>query len=140
MTPLPPSTVELRLGKKSRRLAEYLIYPTKFTVFPLQFLEPPTLIARHTASLAPVDLGTANPPAQGLSSAANLRRNRYDSRPLGIILMTMLEHHPNRPLFDFRRILVLIFHDSILSQIEVSGNTGAVHQNSLQFSLKKAIE
>jgi hypothetical protein len=41
--------------------------------------------------------------------------------------MPMIEHHPNRPLSDFRRILVLIFHDSILSQIEVSGNTGAVH-------------
>jgi hypothetical protein len=38
----------------------------------------------------------------------------------------MIEHHPNRLLSDFRRILVLIFHDSILSQIEVSGNTGAV--------------
>ena len=38
----------------------------------------------------------------------------------------MLEHHPNRPLSYFQRILVLIFHDSILSQIEVSGNTGAV--------------
>jgi hypothetical protein len=44
----------------------------------------------------------------------------------------MLEHHPNRPLSDFRRILVLIFHDSILSQIEVSGNTGAVHRFPLR--------
>jgi len=85
------------------------------------------ILATYTSSVK--DESKANPPAHGLSSAANPGRNRYHSRPLGIVLMPMLEHHPNRPLSDFRRILVLIFHDSILSQIEVSDNTGAVHDS-----------
>jgi len=38
----------------------------------------------------------------------------------------MLEHHPNSPFTELRRILCCCFHDSILSRIGVSGKPGAV--------------
>jgi hypothetical protein len=38
----------------------------------------------------------------------------------------MIKYHPNRTLFYFRGISVSLFHDSILSQNEVSDNPGAV--------------
>src|SRR5262245_62200867 len=39
----------------------------------------------------------------------------------------MLEHHPNSPFTELRRIPCCCFHDSILSRIGVSGKPGAVH-------------
>src|SRR5262249_25203153 len=64
---------------------------------------------------------------QGLPCAADLSRNRDDRRPLRLVFPLMLEHHPNSPSTELRRILCCCFHDSILSRIGVSGNPGAVH-------------
>ena len=80
---------------------------------------------------AQVDLRPANPPAKRLRSAASLGRNRDGGRPLGVVLSLVVEYHPNRPLTNLRGMSVLLFHDPVLSQNDVSGNPGAV-QNCIR--------
>lgn len=77
---------------------------------------------------ARVDLRPANPMAKRLRTAANPGRNRYNGRPRGVLLSLVVEYRPDRPLTNLREIPVLLFHDSIPSRNEVSGNPGAIQK------------
>src|SRR5262245_24350249 len=126
----PPESnalVELRLGEKSRRLAQDLVGPLQLADLAFEFLEAITFRTRQSGALSLVALRLPNPFTQGLPRAADLSRNRDDRRPLRLVFPPVIEHHPNSPFTELRRIFRCCFHDSILSRIGVSGNPGAVH-------------
>lgn len=49
-----------------------------------------------------VSLDLANPLPKGLRRAADLRRDRPDRRPLGLMLRLVLQDHADRPLQNLR--------------------------------------
>jgi len=84
------SPVELRLGEKSRSLAQDLIRPPELAVLPLQLLHPGPLVTRQAPAPAGVDLLPAHPLPQRLRGAADLTCDRYDRRPLRSVLPLVL--------------------------------------------------
>src|SRR5262245_2482192 len=126
MPPSLRSAVELRLGEKSRRLAQDLVGAFQLQVLAFELLEAFSFRTRQPGAFALVTFGLPYPFTQGLPCAADLTRNRDDRRPLRLVLPLMLEHHPNSPFTELRRIFCCCFHDSILSRIGVSGKPGAV--------------
>src|SRR5262249_53687576 len=103
-------------------------------VLAFELLEALSFRTRQAGAFALVTLGLPYPFTQGLPGAADFTRNRDDRRPLRLVLPLMLEHHPNSPFTELRRIFRCCFHDSILSRIGVSGKPGAVHlRNRLRF-------
>src|SRR5262249_28670053 len=117
---------EFRLGEKSRCLAQDLVGAFQLQVLAFELLEALSFRTRQPGAFALVTLGLPYPFTQGLPCAADLTRNRDDRRPLRLVFPLMLEHHPNSPFTELRRIFRCCFHDSILSRIGVSGKPGAV--------------
>jgi hypothetical protein len=62
-----------------------------------------------------------------------VRRDRTDRLPLRPVLVTMVEHHPDRPLTQLVRVLpsplLMTCHSSILSKAGASTKPGAAHQH-----------
>src|SRR3546814_20504193 len=80
----------------------------------------------HPIAHAGINLLLAHPLVQGLRYTANLRGNRFDSRPQRRILATVFLHHTHGTLTHFRGKLVLLLHSSILSEVGASTKSGAV--------------
>jgi hypothetical protein len=59
-------------------------------------------------------------------AGGELLGHRTDRFPLRPVLVTMIQHHPNRPLTQLIRILPLTWHDSILSKSGASTEPGVV--------------
>jgi hypothetical protein len=72
--------------------------------FALQRLDPLLFVRRRAGPLALIAFGLPDPAPQRLGSAADLRRDRADRRPLRGVLPFVLEHHPHRALADFRGV------------------------------------
>lgn len=70
----------------------------------LQCLDPFLLIRYRARPFALVTLGLPDPAPQRFRSAADLRRDRTDRRPLRRMFAFVLEHHPNRALAHFRGV------------------------------------
>jgi hypothetical protein len=106
--------VELRLGKIRRGLAAEISLAGRS--------------CRTSRSSALITPSLSNPAPQGLSIAADLRRERADRRPLRGVLPLMLEHYPNRAFANFRCVFrrCLLRHGSSFSRVGASGNPGAV--------------
>ena len=94
----------------------------------LQRLHPRPLIRRQAWALALITLGPPHPQPKRLGRAPDLPGNRPDRRPLRTVSVLMLQHHPYRPIPDFRGVLHWLVHDSILSRVGASRNPGAVHR------------
>ena len=90
--------VELRLGKVGRCLAQDLIGLPEFAVFPLQCLDPVTILRRLAGSRTAVTLGLPDPAPQRLRRAADLRRDRIDRFPLRGVVALMIQHQADSPL------------------------------------------
>src|SRR3546814_542706 len=82
----------------------------------------------HPIAHAGINLLLAHPLVQRLRHTANLRGNRFDSRPQRRILATVFLHHTHGTLTHFRGKLVLLLHSSILSEVGASTKSGAVHR------------
>jgi hypothetical protein len=80
---------EARHRKRRRRLAQDLVGLAQFLVLTLQRLQPSLLVAAWPGTPTGIPLLTANPTAQRLRRAADLRRDR---RPLRRILRLVLQH------------------------------------------------
>jgi hypothetical protein len=139
MTSSLRSPVELRLGKKSRCLAENLVRSSQLAVLPLKFLHPGPLIARQSSAPTRINLGPTHPLPKRfpclaadrgvqpiLLSMETIADLPAAGRPLRAMFMFVLQHHPNCPLSYLWRIPRCSCHDSILSNFEVSGKPGAV--------------
>jgi transposase InsO family protein len=96
--------VELRLGEIRRCLAKDLVRLAQPPDLALQRFDPLPVVACRTGPLALVALGLPDPAPQRLGSAADLRRDRADRRPLRGVLPGVFEHHPHRALADFRGV------------------------------------
>src|SRR5690606_22470040 len=121
------AAVELRLGEIRRCLAQDLVGLTQLAHLALERLHPRPLVRRQARAQPLVTLGPTHPVAQRLGRAPDLPGNRLDRRPLRTVRALVLQHHPHRPLPDFRGILHWLGHDSILSRVGASRNPGAVH-------------
>src|SRR4051794_11356896 len=121
--------VELRLGKISGSLAQYLVRLPQLPVLPLERLQPVPHLARHAVLKPRVAFVLTQPLPQGFPAAADLGRDRADRRPLRGVLTLVLEHHSHGSLLHLRRVALrclLGFHGSILSGVGASGKPGAV--------------
>src|SRR5690606_18310151 len=124
------AAVELRLGKIRRCLAQDLVGLPQLAYLALERLHPRPLVRRQARAQPLVTLGPTHPVAQRLGRAPDLPGNRLDRRPLRTVRALVLQHHPHRPLPDFRGILHWLGHDSILSRVGASRNPGAVQRGS----------
>src|SRR5690606_23336233 len=124
-----PISVELRLSKICRRLAQNLIGLTQLADLAFQRLELVGDLGRNTGTLAAVDLRLLHPLKQRLRHAADLLRNRNHRRPARGVIPLVIENHPYRAFADFRRELVrcLAHTGSTFSGVGASGKPGAVH-------------
>src|SRR5687768_13250976 len=102
------AAVELRLGEKRTRQTQELVCLAQLTHLSLQRLDALFLGSGWTWTLASVTLLLAYPAAQCLRRAADLGRDRRDSRPLRLILAASLADHAHSALDDFRGILGLL--------------------------------
>jgi hypothetical protein len=70
----------------------------------------------------------ANPIASGLGCAACFTGNRFNCRPQGWILTTVISNHLNGAFAYFRgKLTRFAVHDSIFSKVRASIKAGAVH-------------
>ena len=75
---------------------------------------------------------------RNVSAAPDLLGDRHDRRPLRVVLLLILQHHPHRALPDFRREPAESRHAPILSRSGASEKPGAIHfaAADLAFALK----
>ena len=98
-----PNTLEVTKFMRALDRSKH-ISPLQLLVRALQRLKPLTARAGQPLRQALITLGLAHSFAQGLRRTANLRRNRIQRRPLGVVVRLVLEHQPHRPIPDFRGI------------------------------------
>ena len=98
--------------RKKPTLTQDLVRSSQLTDLTLQVLNPYPLIAGETVAAAAVNLCPAHPLAKRFCRATYLRRDRADGRPLGFVLVPVIEHHPDRPLAYLWGIPVSFCHDS----------------------------
>src|SRR5215207_8259191 len=120
------SAVELR-REESRRGLQDLVGPPQLAVLALQRLEPLALVTGQPRAEAVIGLSPADPLAQRLSGDPKLVRDGGDHRPLGGVLVLVLEHQPDGPLPQLLGIPAWSCHGSNLSRVGASRNPGAVH-------------
>jgi hypothetical protein len=108
----PPSTpINLTL---TRRKLRPLVSPAQLAVLPLKLLDPLGLSTRRPRPLAIIDLDLPHPQAQRLGGHPELLGDRADRRPLRVVLVPVLEHHPHGTLANLTRIRLDVSHRSIL--------------------------
>src|SRR5690606_36211441 len=73
-----------------------------------------------------VGLMATNPAMQGLRCAADLRRYRLDGRPLGWVVVQVLQNHAHGTFTDFRGVGRGLSHGLIFSGVEASTKPGAI--------------
>jgi hypothetical protein len=95
--------VELRREESPGALQD-LVGPAELPVFTLQAPQPFTFLGREPGAESFVGLGDPHPAAEGLSGHAKLVADRADRRLLRGVLVLVLEHHPDGPFTDLRRI------------------------------------
>lgn len=90
---MPRFAVEIRLGKKSTGQLQDFIGPAQFLDLALQRLYAFVLGLGGASPGAGIDLFTLGPLGERLRNAADLRSNRFDSRPQrGLIAPVLLPH------------------------------------------------
>src|SRR5262249_25550885 len=90
-------------------------------------LQAGSFFRRQPGAPARIPLGLPHPAAQRLGRAADLLSDRRDRRPLGGVLLLVLQHHPHRPLPHLGGEPAWLGHDPILSRDGASRKPGAVH-------------
>src|SRR5262249_8608700 len=90
----------------------------------LELLEPLALVRGQSRAAPLVALGLPHPVPERLRRAPDLLRDRYDGRPLRVMLILMLEHHPHRALSDFWGEPTRSCHGPILSKSGASEKPG----------------
>src|SRR5690606_2730806 len=102
--------------------------PLQLPILPLQFPKPISLARRQPCSLPGITFGLANPGPQGFGRAVDLRGDRSNRCPLGVVVPLGLHHHPHCSFLDLGgEPLSSLLHCSILSDDGASGKAGAVH-------------
>ena len=99
-----------RAREKRRGLPQNLVRSLELPILPLQRLHPVPLFGRQARPASRVTLGLAHPMTQRLGGAADLVSHRPDRRPLRVVLMRVIEHHPTGTLRDFRSVFPRSFH------------------------------
>src|SRR5690348_8292792 len=116
------AAVELRLGKKRRRLAQNLIGAPELRVLPLQLLDPLTVGQSCIAMRIGCSLRTPHPVVERLRCAADLLGYGLHRCPARGVLVHVLLEQAYRPVTHFSRIFLrCVSHGSILSSDGASG-------------------
>src|ERR1700721_2856125 len=123
--------VELRPEETRCRLQD-LVRSAKLLHLTLEILDPGPLIGRQSWTEACVGLRFANPLPQALVVDLQLRCDRLHRLPLRWVLVLVIQHHPDCPLSELRRIRparcsLVVWHRSILSKEGAVTIPGAIH-------------
>jgi hypothetical protein len=89
-------------SEKSAGKLQYLVGFPQLLDLAIQFLDALQVGHGRPFPLLGVAFILAHLGMQGLRCAADLAGNRHDCRPLRFVSGAVLEHHPHRPLPDFR--------------------------------------
>lgn len=116
--------VALRLGKIRGGLAQDLIGLLQLAVLALQGLDPLAFSSGRAFTTPLITFGLTDPATQRLRCSADLGGNGADGRLLGGVVGLVLEDHADRPLTNFRGILLGSVLTSILSRFGAFGNPG----------------
>ena len=98
----------------------------KLTVLALEFAQLPCGIGRDPVTLAGVDLGLVDPPAQRFVGHPQPLGHRADTGRAGVVLLGMVDDQPHRPGLEL--VVVPLRHDANnLPRKKVCTKPGAVH-------------
>src|SRR5439155_5756382 len=116
--------------RKTPPVLQDLVGASQLEVLALERLQSSPFVRGQPRTLAGVTLGLPYPTTQRLRGAADLLDDRGDRRPLRIVLVLLLEDHPNCPVPNLGGEPARSCHDPILSRNGASGNPGAVQSKN----------
>lgn len=98
------AAVELRLGKICTGKALDLVGFAQLAILAREGLDALALFGGRPRTLTGISLIAKNPAMQGLRCTANLRGNGLNGRPLGWIVVQVLQNHAHGTFTNFRGV------------------------------------
>ena len=91
-----PLRLTVELGREENRsVLQDGVGATKILILTFELLHSSSFVSGETRSLAVVDLGPSNPGPERLRRHAEQFRDVTDARPLGLVVRSLVEHHPH---------------------------------------------